>query len=401
MNYKKERSILKKIGIITMTGGENYGNKLQNYAVQEVIKKLGYSPETIINTTTIGFNKQKLELSYIQKLNPLYVVKVIKFRINKLLFIKNEEDRYFKSIFWTLKHKRKINKILEERKNVFLNFFNTKIISSDFSISVDNYTNENLSNYEFFFAGSDQIWNPYYQQNSIIDFLGFAPESKRISFAPSFGVNTIPNYRKGLYKEWLNSIPYLSVREEQGAAIIKRLTGREAIVLVDPTMMLSKNEWAIVSKIPKMETNTKYILTYFLGNQTDSYRKYIEKIANIHSCKIVNLSEIREFKSYIFSPEEFIYLINNAALVCTDSFHGTIFSIIMQTNFIVFERKEGNRSMNSRLETLLNKFDMTNRSFKNMVSNKNPFSTNFNNAKKIIQLEQDKTWEFLKKATNI
>ncbi|PTM08485.1 MAG: polysaccharide pyruvyl transferase family protein [Bacteroidetes bacterium] len=388
----------KKIGIVTMTSGENYGNKLQNYAVQEVIKKLGFLPETLINTTVKGFDLPEAELSLIQKLKPLYILMALKIRINKILLIKNEGDQIIKSIIWKVRNREKIKEVKLLKKEVFSNFFKSKIRSSDFTISSNNIPFEKIEEFEYFFCGSDQIWNPFYPQNSMIDFICFAPEAKRIAYAPSFGVDHIPEYKKVFYKEWLSEISSLSVREEQGAKIIRELTGREAEVLVDPTLMLSRDEWLSIASKPEFKIEGEYIFTYFLGNKTNEYDDYIKSLADLHSYKIVNLLEIREFDYYSAGPQEFIYLINNASLVCTDSFHGAVFSIILKSNFIVFDRKEGKHSMGSRQQTLLKKFNLEDRFFEAVSTSGKYNQTNFEGSEDIILREQNITWAFLKKA---
>ncbi len=388
-----------KIGIITITRDENYGNRLQNYAVQEIIKKLGFEAETIINTTANGFNSVASRADIYKKLKPTHLLRAINARLRNKLMIKNDRDGILKSLFWKLSCKDKISAAVKQRKIAFLNFNHRNIIFSRTTISLDHIDKAGLNHYEYFVCGSDQIWNPYYPQTSMIDFLQFAPKSKRIAYAPSFGVDHIPEHKKEHYRQWLRDIPYLSIREQQGAAIIKDLTGRDATVLVDPTLMLSKDEWMAIAQKPSISNKGKYVLTYFLGNETNEYQSTIRDIAARSSCKIINLADIREFESYAVDPAEFVYLINNAELVCTDSFHGAVFSIIMRTHFIVFDRLEDGHSMGSRLENLLSNFGMEERLFRNIRKIEDVFNTDFSNVERIIAVEQNKAWSFLSSAT--
>ncbi|NTW98358.1 MAG: polysaccharide pyruvyl transferase family protein [Geobacteraceae bacterium] len=389
---------MNKIGIITITRDENYGNRLQNYAVQEVIKKLGFAAETIINTTQNGFSSRKSFSTSISKFKPMYAMKVVNTRIRNNLLIKNDRDSFISSFLWKRAYTQKIAAVVQQRKDAFRQFNTTNIVFSNSKISQDNLNSIDLSEYDYFVCGSDQIWNPYYPQTSMIDFLSFAPEIKRVAYAPSFGVSHIPENMKNYYKKWLLGIPSLSVREERGAVIIKELTGRDATVLVDPTVMLSKEDWLNVAMKPAIDTDQKYILTYFLGNETSAYRKAIRNIAELYSWKVLNLADIRELENYAVDPSEFIYLINNAELVCTDSFHGAVISIIMRTHFIVFDRVEDGHSMSSRLETFLHKFVMKQRLFRNIKSYEDAFATDFNSVDRIISSEQNKAWNFLKSA---
>ena len=392
---------MKKIGILTMNGNENYGNRLQNYATQEVLRKLGYATETIINTTSVGIKDVTApDRSRLYKLKPNYIAKVLRSRANYQFNIKNDSDGLIRAILWRLRHYREVEQILKAREKAFAQFTQRYILNSSFSITVDELPEAQLEGYDYFVCGSDQIWNPYYSKTSMIDFLHFAPKSKRISYAPSFGVSSIPDHKKILYSHWINAIPNLSVREKKGADIIKELTGREAVVLVDPTLMLDKEEWLFISKKPDMNIDKKFILTYFIGNETRAYKRFIDKMAKRLSCIVINLLDIRELESYAVDPSEFIYLIANATLVCTDSFHGTVFSIIMRTNFIVFDRVDEGHSMGSRLETLLERLSLQKRYLNNITSHEDVISIDFSGVENIINFEKEKSIGYLKSALN-
>jgi len=382
-----------------MSGGTNYGNKLQNYAVQEVLKKFGYVSETIINTTRQGTTSNASLKTKTTKLKPSYILKVIRTRTANALYIKNDSEGIVSSLVWKFRHGKRIAAVIQQRKNAFARFDQTNIAHSRFLISMGNIDAELIGGYEYFVCGSDQVWNPYYPQNSMIEFLCFVPETKRVAYAPSFGVNHIPNHKSELYKSWISAIPHLSVREEQGAVIIKELTGRDATVLVDPTLMLNKEEWLTVSRKPDhLPVGEKFVLTYFLGNKKKEYQRHIHNIAELAGCRVINLGEIREFDSYVLDPGEFIYLVSKAALVCTDSFHGAVFSIIMRTNFLVFDRVEDGHSMGSRLETLLRKFGMEDRQYNRMQSVNDVFKTDFSGVDRIIGIERDKAFGYLRRA---
>lgn len=363
-----------KIGLITITNGENYGNRLQNYAVQEVLKSLGCEVETFKNIT--GQYKDD--------------TKVIK-DIIKIFFSKIYLKLDFKEI-------NKLNKIAR-----YMRFqeFNKKYINiSNYVIKKGNVPANLSEKFDYFICGSDQVWNPNFYFNSEVDFLTFAKKGQRIAYSPSFGVSKIPDDRKEDYIKWINGMDYLSVREQAGANIIKELTNREAIVLVDPTMMLSKNEWLSIAKMPRWKSDKKYILTYFLGNKDEETEKRINKIAKENNLEVINLMDINNKNIYCVDPREFIALINNAELMCTDSFHGIVFSLIMKTNFILFNRKDNEVSMNSRLETLLSLFNMKNRINEN-VTDTDIFNVDFSKVDKIIDDERNKAIQYLKESLSI
>lgn len=386
---------MKKVGIITITRGQNYGNKLQNYAVQEVLCKLDCTPVTIVNQTKRGGTTQLTVAQRLKKLSPVYMYRVARSRISTSLYIKDSAHSIIQSLIWKRRNIDKIKIAHNKRIGNFAKFTEKHITESKFSITANNYSIEELILFDYFVCGSDQIWNPFYPQNSLIDFLQFAPAEKRIAYAPSFGVSHIPEHKKEIYKKWISEIPHLSVREEKGVQIIKELTGRDAEVLVDPTLMLTAEEWLAIAEKPDFEVPEKFILTYFLGNQNRKYKQFIQKQAENMRCKIINLNEIREFEHYCVDPSGFVYLINKAALVCTDSFHGTVLSIILKRNFVVFDRVEDGHSMGSRMETLLKKFGMEERRFEKVF--KSDFSDidllKFNN---MLLNEQRKTILYLR-----
>ena len=174
-------------------------------------------------------------------------------------------------------------------------------------------------------------------------------------------------------------------------------------VLVDPTMLLDSKEWEKVSKKPKQIDklkNKKYILNYFLGELTSDNKKIIEKFAKKNDCEIINILDKND-PFYKTGPSEFLYLEENAFLICTDSFHSSVFSILFNRPFLIFERKDKFLSMNSRLDTLLSKFDLENRKFsKKEITNKD-LKYDYTKAYKTLEKERKKSKDFLKKALEI
>lgn len=381
-----------KVGIVTLFG-DNYGNKLQNLAVQKIIERYDVETETIL--VDVGQGIRPINGKFIKKLTPTYLVKVAKARFKNKYLYKNDRDGIFKSVrFWK---KGDWRTILETRKQSFLKFTEKHLKIANNKISLTNTGEEWLREYDFFISGSDQVWNPTYPETSLLNFLQFAPKEKRIALSPSIGLSKLPEHVKTLYKKWINDIPYLSVREEQGAKIIKELTGREATVLADPTLCISGEEWESIEEKPNFDTDTPYVFTYFLGNETNKYRKYVEKFAKRNGYKIVNIFDLREPEHYAVNPAEFIYLIHHAKAVFTDSFHGSVFSIIMKIPFVVFDRVEiGGRGMSSRIETLLKTFSLENRKYP--ISIENVEMVNFDECAEIIERLRNKTDQFLKNA---
>lgn len=193
----------------------------------------------------------------------------------------------------------------------------------------------------------------------------------------------------------------ISMREKAGAELVKKLTGRDVPVVVNPTILLSKEEWQKIEMVPEWYNREKYILTYFLGNPSP----IIKSIAKKNNWKIYNLMDKDNFDLYTSRVEEFIYLINHAQLVATDSFHACVFSILMNTPFLVVNRKEiGMADMTSRIDTLMELFGYQDRYLVNdkcNLSDEEILNMDFSNVKDIQEREKRRSKDFLEKALNL
>lgn len=352
-----------KIGIVTINNS-NYGNRLQNYATQEILKKYNIEPITIKNISLM--NKKKNNFEYI---------------------LRNIKHIYHRNDWVDLKEREKLFKLFN--KNIFF----TKRTFNWFKIKW-------LEKFDFFITGSDQVWNPVFRLTDF-DLLTFTIPQKRIAFSASIGVNKIPNNCKKKFKESVENFKAVSVREDAGKKIIEDLTGRKDVeVLVDPTMLLTADEWDKVSRKPdRIKDNKKYILNYFLGGLSDTRKKEIERIAEENDCYIINILDKND-PFYISGPSEFLWLEKNAFLICTDSFHSSVFGILYNTPFIVFNREENGNNMNSRLDTLLKKFKLEDRYFNGKITN-DMLKIDYSESYKILEEERKKSKKFLEKALDI
>lgn len=379
---------MREIAIVTLNGYSNYGNRLQNYAVQEVLKSLGFYAETLLVNNKK--NKQKTN-------NTSFVDRVRNAKgkpINKFL-------QQIEINLWSRLRKNEINMCKLARKEIFKEFTKKYIVETKFVIFDNNIPEDLVKQYDYFVVGSDQVWNPAYISGSSIYFLTFAPRAKRISFSPSFGVSKIEPEYSEKYKEWISGINKLSVREDDGAKIIKGLTGRDAPVLVDPTFLITKEKWLSIAREANNKPKGDYLLTYFLGGLSDNYESEIKTIAKAKKLEVINLNKIREKITYRTGPSEFIDYINSCSLFCTDSFHGTVFSILMEKPFVVYERRGSDLSMFSRVNTLLDKFDLNSRKADNIKMNEAAFDIDFSHVAPILELERKKVFDYLKEALNV
>ncbi len=372
---------MRKVGIITLVGYFNHGNRLQNYATQETISSLGYDVETIIYNRRIDGPKEPWSSVLIRKLTTF----------RKLLQKRDYEPIKEKiiDVFY--------RSTIQEREESFRLFTESHIHETDFRIT-DHCIPDNLAErYDFFVTGSDQVWNP--AAGNPIYFLTFAPAHKRIAYAASFGVSNLPESCLENYSKWISEIPYLSVREQAGADIIKELTGRDAVVLVDPTLMLSKSKWLSISKSGAHKPSKPYLLTYFLGPIAGDVKNKIKDIAFRKTLEVVHLASFRDKGIYTADPAEFLDYINSAEIVFTDSFHGTVFSILFEKPFVVCDRISS-VAMHSRIDTILSKFKLESRRWQNIKTQQEGhfFEVDFSHVPPILELERKKAIDFLKVA---
>ncbi len=387
-----------KIGIITLSG-ENYGCQLQAYAVLKAFKELGHTPVFIPDNTNNGVKSAYQKRSKFSKFSPAYISSVLKVRLRRKFHIKNQRDKLLASAIRKKRNASVYAKSKKLRSENFNNFYNTYINHTDFSINKNNLPTDKLKDFDFFSVGSDQVWNPTYPHTSELRFLTFAEKNQKLTFAPSFGISELPEYVKEPYAKWLSEFPMLCVREEQGAKLIKELTGKDAQVICDPTMTIKREIWESIEKKPAFPTDKPFAVTYFLGNESNKYRKYIDNIAKQKGLQVINLFDIRESDYYTAGPSEFIYLIHHAEAVFTDSFHAAVFSIIFKKDFVVFDRIEDGKSMGSRLKTLLNKFSLEDRIYSNIA--KNTFkSIDFSSTDNILNRERENALRFLQNNIN-
>ncbi|MBS7216931.1 MAG: polysaccharide pyruvyl transferase family protein [[Clostridium] spiroforme] len=346
----------KKIGIVTLYDNDNYGNRLQNYATYHYLTKMGYNVETIIIDYDI---KSRLK------------------RIVRESFVSNLLYGFTSS---KLNHKR----IYRFSK------FTNKYIPSKYYLNKKNLDKK----YDYFCIGSDQVWNPSFNLDLELMCLNFTNKTKKICMSPSFGVSKLENDKISLYEKYLSKFNNFSVREDSGKDIIKNIIPTAKVeVLIDPTMLLNSNEWDKLAKKPAQLNFERYILNYFIGNLSDSRKKEIKKIAKENNCKIINILDKND-PFYTCDPSEFLYLEKHAFLICTDSFHSSVFSILFNRPFVVFDREDKLVKMNSRIDTLLNKFNLKNRRFEGSITNDN-LNHDYQEAYRLLEKERSKYLKFL------
>lgn len=355
---------MSKIGVITIVDNKNYGNRLQNYAVMKVYEKMGYEVETLI------LNPRKGSIKYIPK---------------ALRMVINQVKQQFKM---DLSHKR-IKNFVQFNKRM-------GIVVKHYPIWSKLYIDKK---YSFFSVGSDQIWNYKLGCANEISFLSFTQKCKRISFSPSFGASVLPKNLMDYYKSKLIGFNHISVREQSGAELVYNLTQKKAEVLLDPTMMLTADEWRKISN-QSIHIGKKYILKYFLGTEEKKNIDRILDIARLNQYTIIELANEAYPELYCSDPSAFIDFIDHAELICTDSFHACVFAILFNKPFLVFDRDGNGAGMGSRISTLLSVLRLE-RKMPGCVDDENVFEHDYRNAYKILELERKKAEDFLKRSLRL
>ncbi|MEI6753149.1 MAG: polysaccharide pyruvyl transferase family protein [Paludibacter sp.] len=371
---------MKKAAILTITDYLNYGNRLQNYAAQELLKSFDLEVVSIANVA-IPERKTKLPINQrIKNALKLSPITLIQKAIGKI------HDRMNLEKYQTGQ---------KAKEKSFREYSLKYMQETDYVINRYNLPVDLGERFDYFFVGSDQVWNPNIRYGSPVDFLTFAPKNKRIALSPSFGVSAIPDEYIKRYTEWLSEMEFLSVREQAGADLIKKLTGREAQVLVDPTLMLTKEQWLAVSEAGRKKPANAYLLTYFIGVLSAKRKKILNEIAIKNGLEIVQLASLDDIERYDANPGEFVDYINSASIVCTDSFHAIIFSIQMEKPFVVFDREGKSAPMSSRIETLLSKFNFESRKYSKLQKASDIFKIDFSHIPEIIKTERAKVNNYL------
>lgn len=343
---------MRKVGLCLAFTGENYGMLLQAYATQYVVETMGYETE-IINY--ISGKKKNI------KFYPGLLVFGWQILCNK---VKNRRKKIADNIDSRYAENEQSRK---RRADEFRNGYLHHIIDVH---GIDEL-NEIGKQYHAVIVGSDQQWLPNVAFSNFRT-LRFVPDSViKISYATSFGVEKYPYYCRQAARDFLKRIDYLSVREKQGEKIIESICKEKAKVVLDPTYLISCEEWETL--IPsKRYIQDKYILGYFLGNNEESKQR-AKEFASKKNLKLVSIlsNESRSTIDFKYadeivsdaSPEKFINLIRGAEYVLTDSFHGVAFSIINKTQFFVFYRdiSENKNSRNSRIDNILSTWKLEDR----------------------------------------
>ncbi len=337
---------MKKLAIYTLyKDNRNYGGLLQAFALQKVISGLGYTCQVI----TYVPNRIKY---IINRLFHVGIKKSLRIIFMKIAERRQKRDELYRTNIW--KRNALFRKFEEDIPHTCT--YNEKTIQK---CGVE---------YDAFICGSDQIWNPALWCGA--SFLNFVPEGKlKIAYAASIGKTELTKIEKKYMKRMISNLDYIAVREETAKDLLEKITEKNVEVVIDPTLLLSKNDWMKNMKKPE-GCPERYAFLFSLGKD-EQRKKQIYQYCREQKITLVVIPHLQngykeedvkysDIQLYEVGPFEWIYLIANAEIVFTDSFHGTAFSINLNKEFLCFgETKDKTRI--GRLENLLNLLDIENR----------------------------------------
>lgn len=373
---------MKRIGIVTQIRVYNYGTRLQAYAMQEIFRSRGFYTEILVL-------ERKTPLS-------LFI-----YRIKAFLYL------FFKKSLNNIRYRKYIRTNYPKlSSNWVVNSIRTRLLALDRFNKLLNYsvlTSEEAlvkktENFDVVVCGSDQMWRPFGNNDLKFKMLRCVSQNvRKISYAPSLGVNTMPEESKAFFRDALKDFYSISVRETSGAELLCSLTEKHVFVVLDPTLLIGRKVWDKILKEKTELMHENYCLCYFLGTNS-RHRKIANEISKKQHLTIYNFSHFKEFNTadndleglqlYDVSPAEFIGLISKAKFVITDSLHCTIFSLMYHIPFLTLQRYNNTDelSTNNRIFSLLKQFGLESRILQNWEKTEEILteSIDFENVEKIL-----------------
>ena len=372
---------MKKIGILTFSYSSNPGSVLQAYALQKNISQLGDYDPTIINYQKTRAGK------------PV---------IGKTVFYKPVRKWTLKKIIeWTLKiisypvRMAKYERFFKRHYNHY---------------PMQRYTRDNVTTigdeYDAFVVGSDQVWNMKSINVDYTYFLDFIKEGhKKISYAASFGGQNVPEKIRSDVQTFIKDFESISVREQIGVDIVSELTGRQAEWVLDPSLLLDKEDYLkLAQSHRKRPCKQKYVLLYMRENSPE-LTAFAEKIAMQSNLKLIRIVRHwlcvahKNIPVVAVGPEEWINYMNNAECIVTNSFHGVCFSLTLEKEFYVGLLKQGLSHTNPRIESVIKQFNVENRQVDYSIINRDSYeSIDYAKVNETKKRKRKTSLEYLKNA---
>lgn len=318
-----------KIGIITMHKVLNFGSALQAYALQKVLDNMGYDNEII----DYDFPPRSSFFNCINTTLRFWI-----YQLRTGTFFEKPKARFFAAFYKRF-----------------------------FRLSSKKYNRQTIARvntiYDAFITGSDQVWNPTWIKDDTTFLLSFAADDKpKCSYASSFAISTIPDTYKSIYVKYLSRYNRIAVREKSGVEIVKNMIGEEPELVLDPTLLLTSEDYHKLSKQSSLHIEEPYVLVYILTYMYDPFPEVNNIVRMVHERVGGNVVYLGsgKFSAYRedcicvenLGPCEFISLVEKASFVITSSFHGTAFASIFNKPLLSVVKSY--HDTDGRMPTLLN-----------------------------------------------
>lgn len=326
----------KKVGICTYLH-ENYGSCLQAFALARILEDMGFK--------ACFFERKRTKMLALK-----YAL------ISMFFYPKSFLEKFARKA--NILPSKPVDPQFGERKKKIQQFKRNRLSITECSKREMHNIGED-PDYVAFIAGSDQIWGGEKRYWTGYEFLTFAPDNKKIAYAPSVGTH-IARYNYKKFKKCVPKFSALSVRETTAAKEILDIVRIKVKTVLDPTLLLNEKQWSQYAA--PTDKDRKYILTYFLDDLSDVAVAHIDRLQRETGFDIINIScpndvdkSLKIYKNIVASPEQWLGLMASASVICTDSFHGTAFAVNFHKKFYVYERQyKETSSQGSRIHDLLN-----------------------------------------------
>lgn len=329
----------KKIGILTFHNAHNYGAVLQAYALKTKLNRMGHE------ASVLNYQNKYIARNYRKVFHiDFWKRDILPSRWGKVL-------REVRDVFYGLPEWQRQWKVFED-------FITEKLLDGDSRQLT--FEEVEAKNCDVYVLGSDQIWARELTHGMDPAYFGqFAPEKKKISYAASVPNGSIPENEKPFFKQYLESLSHISVREEKLAQALRDLTDREVDTVIDPTLLLEREDYeSLLYEKPLKQED--YVFAYFVV-ENEMVSRCAKKAAELLGCELIELHYKKtpqiNGENMIFDagPSEFLTYIRDAKMVVTNSFHGTVFSILFQKKFYSVYKENG------RIDNLLGFLGLTER----------------------------------------
>jgi Polysaccharide pyruvyl transferase len=340
----------KRIGILTLQNSNNYGAMYQVYALSKFLRNRGHD----VFVVDYEMTRDKAGAAGYLK-HPVSLLQKIFYRhdLLKKILVKQEPNKH------EVSKANEFDKIFKNFRDEFLN------------ITQEKYNYRRLSNScpkaDVFITGSDQVWAADFLFTSPAFLLGFVPTGvKRVSYAASFGKNKLEPYLKNVFVKNIQKFDAISVREKSGVDLVKSLGRVNAQHVVDPTLLLEKDAYAEIidySLVP----DEPYVFVYKLHQEkelNDWFDVCVNAFKKRDNLTILAVSTNSEFmfdstwNELKPTPGQLLGLIERSSITITNSFHGTVFSIILRAKFLTLARDAHKDKQNIRMEELLSNLEL-------------------------------------------